>query len=277
MTQPFEETPPRTYFEDVLPRTGWGLYYKFMLAMACVACFSQATAFFALPFSIALSTCEYSISRNMILNLDTSFVLGRAFGGFLLSSLCDIYGRKRLMTHTMLLIFISCFIAAFALETNYCVVRVHLTEILPLNRRGFYLAICDLFWSFGYLFVSLLGIFLKDPLMTETSAVDMKLAYWKMMFAIAGGLNLTVACATALLEESPRYFLHIKKYYLALLTLKQFYAINKSSFGEYLEVKEADVAHITDRKYPSIYPEPHGCDDSQMATKYETSYSWREF
>ncbi|KAJ8910481.1 hypothetical protein NQ315_002734 [Exocentrus adspersus] len=122
------------------------------------------------------------------------------------------------------------------LETNYCAIRVHLAEILPLNRRGRILSLCDLCWSIGYVFVSLMGLFLKDPLVGETKAVDMQLSYWRMLFAIAGGLNITLSCATALLEESPRYFLHIRKNYLALLTLKQFYAINKSSYGDTMQV-----------------------------------------
>ncbi|KAJ8910482.1 hypothetical protein NQ315_002735 [Exocentrus adspersus] len=106
--------PTRLYFEDILPRTGWGLYFNFMIAMACIASFTHATAFFALPFSIALSTCEHRITEEIILTVHASFVLGRIFGGLLINPLCDIYGRKRLITHTMLIIFLSTFMCAFA-------------------------------------------------------------------------------------------------------------------------------------------------------------------
>ncbi|KAJ8927735.1 hypothetical protein NQ314_019738 [Rhamnusium bicolor] len=157
MSQMNSVVPVRPYFEDVLPETGWGLYYKFMLGMACACSFTHATAFLTIPFCIPLSTCEHGITKEILLGLHTSFTL-------------------------------------------------------------------------------VFAILMKSPAIRERRTVDMTLTTWRMIFAISGGLNLTLACATALLEESPRYFMHAKKNYLALLTLKQFYAINKSSYGESFQV-----------------------------------------
>ncbi|KAJ8985677.1 hypothetical protein NQ317_015174, partial [Molorchus minor] len=275
MSQTNLEEPARTYFEDILPKTGWGLYYRFMVAMACMQSFMHAMAFLSLPFCITLSTCEHLITEEILLALQVSFALGRSLGGCITNSLCDVYGRKRFLSYSLILIFLSTFTSAFAynyyviifaafilaigLELNSCVVRIHLGEILPKNQRGFYLSLCDLFWTLGYISLSLFAILMKTPSVIESRTMDMRLTTWRMTFAICGGLSIILACAAALLEESPRYFLHVKKYYLALLTLKQFYAINKSSYGETFQVKEVDIRNIVNDYGLSIYPEPRGC------------------
>ncbi|KAJ8945672.1 hypothetical protein NQ318_012390 [Aromia moschata] len=275
MSQTNAEVPRTLLFEDVLPKTGWGLYYKFMVGMACATSFMHGSAFLSLPFSIPLSTCEHAVTQKILLTLHTGFCLGRSIGGLVLNSLSDVYGRKRFLSYSLAIIFLSSFTAAFAynyyvitfsafilasgLESNFCVLRIHLAEILPKNRRGYYLALCDVFWTLGYISLSIFAILMKTPSVIETRAMDMRLTTWRMIFAICGGLSIILACTTALLEESPRYFLHVKKHYLALLTLKQFYAINRSSYGETFDVsvKEADLRNIVQDDL-SVYPEPEG-------------------
>lgn len=60
----------------------------------------------------------------------------------------------------------------------------------------------------------------------------MRLTAWRLMFAVAGGCNIIVACVTALVQPSPRYRLFRKQYDLAQSSLKLFYAINKSKYSE---------------------------------------------
>lgn len=78
--------------------------------------------------------------------------------------------------------------------------------------------------------------FMRTTTVVDHREIDMRLSIWRMMFALSGGFNLLLACASALLEESPRYFLNIEQNYLAHLILKQCFAINNSSYAEKLEV-----------------------------------------
>ncbi|XP_056633898.1 putative transporter svop-1 [Diorhabda sublineata] len=244
------------HFEDVLPKTGWGLYYKFMIGMACASCFANASAFLCIPIAIPLSSCETEITPNILYAVFISFTIGRSFGG-IVDCFCDIFGRKRLLTQSLVVNFVTTFMAAFAynsymiifavfflgssLEHQRTVVKIHLAEILPTKKRGRYLALCDLFWMLGFLQASVVAYYFASPSYVEHRVIDMRVTTWRMMFAISGGINLILACATALLEESPRFFLHAKKDYLAVLTLKQFYAINKSSYGNSFDIKEDDI------------------------------------
>ncbi|CAH1110271.1 unnamed protein product [Psylliodes chrysocephalus] len=269
-----ERTANNIYFEDVLPQTGWGLYYKFMLGMACASCFANATAAMCIPLGIPLSSCESEINEATLYQIFISFTIGRGLGGFIGNSLSDMFGRKRLLTNSLILNFASTFMAAFAynyymiifavfflggsLEHHQNVVKIHLAEILPMNKRGHYLAMCDLFWTFGYILVAIVAIFFRSPSYIEHRVVDMRVTTWRMLFALSGGFSLVLACASALLEESPRYFLHSRKEYLAVLTLKQFYAINKSTYGNSFDVKENDIRDLV-RDYGLYYqPETLG-------------------
>ncbi|XP_074034005.1 uncharacterized protein [Leptinotarsa decemlineata] len=263
MAQAIRQTPSIIlYFEDILPKTGWGLYYKFMLGMACASCFTNAIASLSLPLSIPMSTCENSqmISDEIMYGIHTSFTVGRSVGGFLMNCSCDIYGRKRLMTYSLLTIFLTTFMSAFAynyymiicaalflgsgLECNLAVVKIHLAEILPKRKRGFYLCFCDISWTLGYLGVSVFAVLMRNPAYVEHRAVDMRVSTWRMILALSGGFSLLLACSSALLEESPRYFIHANKGYLSVLTLKQFFAINKSSYGNSFDIKESDIRNL---------------------------------
>ncbi|XP_050498843.1 uncharacterized protein LOC126879704 [Diabrotica virgifera virgifera] len=248
------------YFEDVLPKTGWGLYYKFMLGMAYASYFANSTTLFCVTVAIPLSTCETKTPKNILYAIFVSFTTGRYIGGLVLNCLCDIFGRKKFISHSLVVNFGATFIAAFAFnyyliilavvflgssfEHQKNVVKIHLAEILPKKKRGHYLAVCDLVWTLGFLLCAIITYFLIPPSYIEHRVVYMKLTTWRMLFAISGGLNLILACASSLLEESPRYFLHVGKDYLALLTLKQFYAINRSLYGNSFELKETDITNI---------------------------------
>lgn len=66
----------------------------------------------------------------------------------------------------------------------------------------------------------------------------MRLTSWRIIFALAGGFSITIACTSALLEMSPRFLLFKHRVLTASLILKQFYAINKSKYGETFDVSK---------------------------------------
>ncbi|CAG9817964.1 unnamed protein product [Phaedon cochleariae] len=299
MIQQQSPPPPYLFLEDLLPKTGWGLYYKFMLAMACANSVVNAAAFMSLFYAIPLSTCENLVTCGILWGVHISFLLGKSCGGYSSNCLSDIYGRKRMITYSLLTIFVTTFTAAFAynyymiivaafflgsgLDNNSCTVRIHLAEILPKHKRGFYLAVCDVFWTVGYLLMSVFAVTMQRPTHVEHRAVDMKLATWRVILALSGGFSLVLACCSALLEESPRYFLHAKKEFLAVLALKQFYAINRSTYGNSFEVKDQDLRYFVQDYGLSPMPEEVGGLNSVKGafklccrgTKLSLSYPFR--
>lgn len=42
---------------------------------------------------------------------------------------------------------------SFRVDGSIAVYKVHLAEMLPQGKRGCILAFCDLFWTFGYIFI----------------------------------------------------------------------------------------------------------------------------
>ncbi|XP_060526288.1 synaptic vesicle glycoprotein 2A-like isoform X2 [Cylas formicarius] len=262
------------YFEHFLEESGWGLYSKFIIGLTCFCNFAQGFTLVALPMALALSSCQSSgITDKIVLRIFTSFYIGRSFGGLCTNCLADRYGRKRYLTYSLMVVFLSTFTSAFAynpyvnigsafflgmgIENNTTVLRLLLIESLPLKKRGSYFTFCTAFWSLGYL--TTIGgtlTFKPPPLLSSLKGrIDSKLAPWRIMFAVCGGLNLFIACACALLEESPRYFLSLGKNYLAYLVLKQLYAINNSKFADTFKTKEDDIKNVI-RPYEFAYVEP---------------------
>lgn len=111
----------------------------------------------------------------------------------------------------------------------------------------------DICWTFGYTvttglrdlknfnwctLLQFLGLstFLVTTHNKEKHGIDMKLGYWRLIFAFTGGLTLFLACVASLMEESPRYLLHNKRQFLAVALIKQYFTINKSRYSDYLPV-----------------------------------------
>lgn len=179
----------------------------------------------------------------------------------------------------------------FRLEINSLQVKLLVVEVLGKEDRGFWMAFCNLFWAVGYVIITckLLSTFVDfvttcffvvSVVLCETATIfdwdwntPKQLTTWRTMFAVCGGASLVLACACALLEESPRFYLLTGRNYMAYLLLKQLYAINKSNFADnfkvdfhsiakkiifffkLLQVQEDNLTNLIP-KYELNYPEP---------------------
>ncbi|KAF7286743.1 hypothetical protein GWI33_004366 [Rhynchophorus ferrugineus] len=259
-------------FEMYLKNAGWGFYNKIILSMTCICSLINSITFVSFPLSLALSSCEpLSIPKPFILKIFATFYFGSAFGSIIMASLCDRYGRKKYLIYGLICTFMSTFASAFAyslyiiniaaiflgvgLETSRLTSKLLLGELLPKERRGFYLVLYDAIGIFGYVLATVLVILLETPTVLGGKNHPHSLSSWRIILAVCGGMNLVLACACALLEESPRYFLHMNRNYLAFLILKQTYAINKSSFADYFEVTEEEMKGLI-KGYNMNYIEP---------------------
>jgi hypothetical protein len=157
----------------------------------------------------------------------------------------------------------------FRLQANIVSIKIYLAEILPIDRRGFYVVLPDLFWTAGYFSTSgtipvsnlseILLFFSKcatfpvfiyyfgstNANVSEHQGMDMRLTSWRIIFAVGGGLCITMGCTSALLEMSPRYLLFKRRIITASLILKQFYAINKSKYSETFDVSQKSKSGLT--------------------------------
>lgn len=64
--------------ENDLFVVGWGLYYKFLVAVACTCNLACGFSFMTITHIVALSTCdEYSIPEINVLRINTCYLIGK--------------------------------------------------------------------------------------------------------------------------------------------------------------------------------------------------------
>ncbi|XP_044262998.1 probable polyol transporter 4 [Tribolium madens] len=276
MSQVRPVVPRLLHFEDALQKTGWGLYYKFLVGFASANLFTNGFVFLCLHFALPLSACDTVLTKDDIISIYVCFNFGKAVGGFLLCSISDNTGKRCMISKSLIIIFGSCFISAFShnmytlylavfflgsgLQANIASVKIYLAEILPVEKRGFYIILPDIFWTIGCfstaVFLYYFGAFNSD--ITEHQGMDMRLTSWRIIFAIGGGLCITMGCTSALLEMSPRFLLFKRRIITATLILKQFYAINKSKYSETFDVQSQQLVDLISDYNINIDPEPVG-------------------
>ncbi|XP_030755754.1 putative hexose transporter 12 [Sitophilus oryzae] len=259
-------------FETYSDTTGWGFYNRFTIGMLCMSALVNSLSYVALPMALAVSNCNMlTVPISMVLKIFTSFFLGRSIGGLITSSICDRYGRKKYMIYGLICMFMSLFTMSFAysgyvintaviflgvgVESTSITAKLLVAEMLPKNRRGLYIVLYDFFWILGYIITTSLVILLETSVLIAMTKDPDSLATWRIILAICGGFNLVIACACALLEESPRYILHSGRTYLAYLILKQVYAINNSCYADYYKVREESLRNLV-KGYDLTYSEP---------------------
>ncbi|XP_008198721.2 uncharacterized protein LOC103314424 [Tribolium castaneum] len=276
MSQIRPMVPRLQHFEDALQKTGWGLYYKFLVGFASANLFTNGFVLLCVNFALPLSACDTILTRDDVVSIYVCFNFGKAVGGFLLCSVSDNTGKRCMISKSLIIIFGSCFISAFShnmytlylavfflgsgLQANIASVKIYLAEILPAERRGFYIVLPDIFWTVGYFstaaFLYYFGAL--NSAITEHQGMDMRLTSWRIIFAIGGGLCITMGCTSALLEMSPRYLLFKRRIITATLILKQFYAINRSKYSETFDVQSQQLVDLISDYNINIDPEPVG-------------------
>ncbi|XP_045466248.1 uncharacterized protein LOC123675053 isoform X2 [Harmonia axyridis] len=163
--------------------------------------------------------------------------------------------------HTGSTLSVAMFILGSGLEANTHASRIHLAEILPKHTRGRHLMTPSFFWTLGYLFAIASAWKLSHHAVVDHRGSDMRLTAWRLMFAVAGGCNIIVACVTALVQPSPRYRLFRKQFDLAQSSLKLFYAINKSKYSETWPHREEDLKDIISDFQINTEPQPLNCGE----------------
>lgn len=128
---------------------------------------------------------------------------GSAFGGLVANSLSDRYGRRRYLTYSLICMFFSSFTAAFGyntfvvigaslflgvgwknqlhspkssptipwvyrLETCAVQIRLLLVEVLCPEKRGFWMALCNISWTFGYSLITCKSCWYLPRLLKDT-------------------------------------------------------------------------------------------------------------
>ncbi|KAK4881273.1 hypothetical protein RN001_004592 [Aquatica leii] len=225
----------------------------------------------------AIPGCSKTPGIEMVVSRESSPSISQsrmAFGGFFFSSVSDITGRKCMIPMSLMMIFGSTFACGFAhgpvmiitcvfilgagLVANANSVKIHLSEILPANKRGFFLTFQDIFWTIGYV-TGALTAWLLTPTIILQQNKEMRLATWRLIFGLSGVSSIVVACASALLLPSPRFLLFSKKYPEALDTLKRMYAINNSKHCETYSVYQSDLYGCVDEFNMNNYRRPITC------------------
>ncbi|GJQ73104.1 hypothetical protein Trydic_g1733 [Trypoxylus dichotomus] len=239
--------------ERAILKTGFGLYHKFLIGLAALCYFSEAVILTTLTFVIPLMACDIPLSENMIVSVNVVYSIGEALGGLAFCAMSDIFGRKYLIPILSALIFTSTLACSFVhgsmflfiflvclgsgLSANTIIMKIHVAEILPMYKRGIYLVLLNMFWTFGY-FVSTAMAWGFSPLAVRYYNKDARFFTWRVMCALSSIFSILIGCASNLIKPSVRFLLYSKKYKEALVTLKEVYAINNSKNSEDFKLNE---------------------------------------
>ncbi|KAL1505344.1 hypothetical protein ABEB36_004931 [Hypothenemus hampei] len=159
-------------------------------------------------------------------------------------------------TYNVFIIIGVSFFMGVGLETNATQMKLLTIEVLGKQRRGFWMFFCDFFQVFGYSTVTFLIVLMETAtLLNWNHSNFIKPPTWRTMFAVSGGASLILACASGLLEESPRYYLYLGRNYLAFLLIKQLFAINNSNFADNFMIKEEELVGLI-KNFDLRYEEP---------------------
>lgn len=136
--------PSRVTMEDILQETGWGLYYKVLIGVVSACSFCQAVALVSLSFALPLGTCDPFINEATILTVDMCFFFGKAIGGFLLNTASDVTGRLWLLPNSLMMVFCSTFLAAFAHTGSTLSVAMFILDwkLIPTPQEYIWLKFC---------------------------------------------------------------------------------------------------------------------------------------
>ncbi|XP_065156848.1 uncharacterized protein [Atheta coriaria] len=242
--------------DEILSRTGFGLYTTLLLSFGTVCYLTNALAYMNLPLYLPMISCDVHLSESAISVADFSVYIGMAVGGFFLSAVSDVVGRKTIIASSLLLIFFSVLIASFAygpfgfilsmllfgtgLEANMNVLKVWFTETIPLKHRCACIVCLDVFWILGI--VAALGFYwLTLPILLQFYEANQRYLNWRISVVMSVFLTIILACLAALFLESPKYLLFERRPRDALEVIREIYAINKSKLFTTFEIADGEL------------------------------------
>ncbi|KAK6617001.1 hypothetical protein RUM44_005358 [Polyplax serrata] len=277
------------HFDDVLEQIGEGIFQKFAIFVCGLAVLAEAIATASVPFAMILASCDLKISTDHILGLNAIFLLGTLISGYWLGGICDISGRKYILSTTSIITFVACFVASFAqciimlftslfilglgLGGSHGATRVFVIEITPKSYRGSRFVTLEVFFAVGYASAVGLSTLLVPPLASNLLGNYVRLNSWRVLFGLSGSLSIFSACLMSVFPASPRWLLGKKQEENAIDVLRKIYAINNVKHEEsFPNIRLDPIAYVNTKLDSRIYQCNNPMARSVRSIRFYTKY-----
>ncbi|HEX5471052.1 MAG TPA: MFS transporter, partial [Lacipirellulaceae bacterium] len=189
-----------------LPMT-W--YQKRVFVIVATAWLADQVDVALLVFLIGAITKEFHLTHIEIGYLASMTFLGQLVGHIIFGSASDLFGRRVTFQATMIVWGVASFLAAGAwglvplmvfrfligagVGGEAPVAQAILSEVIPANERGKYIAFMEGFWAVGFVLSGLISYAL------------LPVAGWRWVFVVVGFFAVAVFWVRRSLPESPRW------------------------------------------------------------------------
>ena len=189
-----------------LPMTG---YQRKIFAIIASAWLADQIDVALLTFLLGTLVVAFHLSPAQAGQLAAMTFAGQLVGNILFGAASDKYGRKAVFQVTMLIWGVASLAAAAAWSLTALMVcrflmgvgvggeapvaQAMVSEIVPADVRGKYIAFMEGFWAVGYVLSGAISFFVLPHL------------GWRWAFAIVGSLSLVVFAVRRSMPESPRW------------------------------------------------------------------------
>lgn len=189
-----------------LPMTG---FQRRLFAVIASAWLVDQIDVALLTFLLGSITAQFHLTPLEIGTLAATTFAGQLVGNLVAGTASDLYGRRAVFQWTMILWGLASFAAALSWSTASLMVfrfligagvggeapvaQALVSEYLPAQVRGRYIAIMEGFWAVGFVLSGAISFFLLPQL------------GWRWVFAAVGGLAIVVFWVRRAVPESPRW------------------------------------------------------------------------
>jgi putative MFS transporter len=248
-----------------LPMTG---YQRKIFAIIASAWLVDQVDVALLTFLLGSIIVAFHLSPAQAGQLAAMTFAGQLVGNIAAGTAADKFGRRTVFQVTMIVWGLSSLAAAAAWSLTALMVcrfligvgvggeapvaQAMVSEIVPANVRGKYIAFMEGFWAIGYVISGAISFFVLPYL------------GWRWAFAVVGMLSMVVLLVRRSMPESPRWLMDKGRHAEAESVMSHM---------------EAEVMKRTGRQLPPVLPlvavSPVNSHQGPITTLFSAEYRWR--
>ncbi len=247
-----------------LPMTG---YQRRIFAIIASAWLVDQVDVALLTFLLGTIVVAFGLSPMQAGLLASMTFAGQLVGNIAAGLAADRYGRRTVFQVTMVVWGLASFLAAGAWSAGtlmFCrlligvgvggeapVAQAMVSELVPANVRGKYIAFMEGFWAVGYVISGAISFFILPYLS------------WRWVFVVVGSLSLVVLLVRRGMPESPRWLAECGRF---------------DEANAVMQHMESEVERRIGRPLPPpamFKMQPHPAHSSSLATVFSREYAKR--
>lgn len=250
-------------YEEAFIKTGHGMWQHILLAVCGWANASDAIEILCISFILPHINRDMNVSYASLSGLTFALFFGMMLGGYLWGSLADRYGRRKILS--MSLVFNAVFGILSGISPNYVILVTfrflsgigaggslpvcftYFGEFQQAKKRGAMISALAMCWMIGNLLSGLLAFFLL-PDSEYIAALSPYGQQWRLFTILCGIPSLSSSVLISYLPESPKFLYTSGKTVQSLNVLTKMFVWNHRR----LHKTEFGVDGLTRQNNPSL-------------------------